>query len=52
VSYPAGKENDENRLEGRGIGVALLVGSESCLYEFSELNCVSGGSQLPPRTLN
>ena len=30
----------------------LHVGSKSCLYEFTELNFVSVGSQLPPRTLN
>ena len=52
VSYPAAKENDDNCLEGRSIGVALLVGSKSCLYEFTELNFLSVGSQLPPRTFN
>ncbi len=31
---------------------ALHVGSKSCLYEFTELNFLSVGSQLPPRTLN
>jgi len=30
----------------------LHVGSKSCLYEFTELNFLSVGSQLPPRTLN
>jgi len=29
-----------------------FVGSKSCLYEFTELNFLSVGSQLPPRTLN
>ncbi len=28
------------------------VGSKSCLYEFTELNLLSVGSQLPPRTFN
>ena len=31
---------------------ALHVGSKCCLYEFTELNFLSVGSQLPPRTLN
>jgi len=30
---------------------ALHVGSKFCLYEFTELNFLSIGSQLPPRTL-
>ena len=30
----------------------LHVGSKSCLYELTELNFLSVGSQLPPRTLN
>ncbi len=30
---------------------ALHVGSKFCLYEFTELNLLSVGSQLPPRTL-
>ncbi len=34
------------------VGNALHVGSKSCLYEFTELNFLSVGSQLPPRTLN
>ena len=34
------------------LGNALRVGSKSCLYEFTELNFLSVGSQLPPRTLN
>ncbi len=34
------------------LGNALHVGSKSCLYEFTELNFLSVGSQLPPRTLN
>ena len=34
------------------LGNALHVGSTSCLYEFTELNFLSVGSQLPPRTLN
>ena len=34
------------------LGTALHVGSKSCLYEFTELNFLSVGSQLPPRTLN
>ena len=34
------------------LGNALHVGSQSCLYEFTELNFLSVGSQLPPRTLN
>ena len=29
-----------------------FVGSKPCLYEFTELNFLSVGSQLPPRTLN
>ena len=29
---------------------ALRVGSKSCLHEFTELNFLSVGSQLPPRT--
>ncbi len=33
-------------------GNALHVGSKSCLYEFTELNFLSVGSKLPPRTLN
>ena len=33
-------------------GNALHIGSKSCLYEFTELNFLSVGSQLPPRTLN
>ncbi len=33
------------------LGNALHVGSKSCLYEFTELNFLSVGSQLPPRTL-
>ncbi len=33
------------------LGNALHVGSKSCLYEFAELNFLSVGSQLPPRTL-
>ena len=31
---------------------ALHVGSKSCLYDFTELNFLSFGSRLPPRTLN
>jgi hypothetical protein len=34
------------------LGNALHVGNKSCLYEFTELNFLSVGSQLPPRTLN
>ena len=34
------------------LGNALHVGSKSCLYEFTELNLLSVGSQFPPRTLN
>ncbi len=34
------------------LGNALHVGSKSCLYEFTELNFLSVGSQLPPRNLN
>ena len=34
------------------LGNALHVGSKPCLYEFTELNFLSVGSQLPPRTLN
>jgi len=34
------------------LGNALHVGSKCCLYEFNELNFLSVGSQLPPRTLN
>jgi len=34
------------------LGNALHIGSKSCLYEFTELNFLSVGSQLPPRTLN
>jgi len=34
------------------LGNALHVGSKCCLYEFTELNFLSVGSQLPPRTLN
>jgi len=34
------------------LGNALHVGSKSCLYEFTELNFLSVGSQLPPWTLN
>lgn len=30
---------------------ALHVESKSCLYEFTEMNFLSVGSQLPPRTL-
>ena len=33
------------------LGNALHVGNKSCLYEFTELNFLSVGSQLPPRTL-
>ena len=33
-------------------GNALHVGSKSCVYEITELNFLSVGSQLPPRTLN
>jgi len=33
------------------LGNALHVGSKSYLYEFTELNFLSVGSQLPPRTL-
>ena len=33
------------------LGNALHVGSKSCLYEFTEPNFLSVGSQLPPRTL-
>jgi len=32
--------------------IADFIGSKSCLYEFTELNFLSVGSQLPPRTLN
>ncbi len=31
---------------------SLHVGSKSCLYELAELNFLSVGFQLPPRTLN
>ena len=34
------------------LGDALHVWSKSCLYEFTELNFLSVGSQLPPRTLD
>ncbi len=34
------------------LGNALHVGSQLWLYEFTELNFLSVGSQLPPRTLN
>ncbi len=34
------------------LGNALHVGSKSCLYKFTEVNFLSVGSQLPPRTLN
>ena len=34
------------------LGNALHVGSRSCLYEFTELDLLSFGSQLPPRTSN
>ncbi len=33
-------------------GNALHVGSESCLFEFTQLNYLFFGSQLPPRTSN
>ncbi len=32
-------------------GNALHVGSKSCLYEFTELNFLSVGSQLPPQDI-
>jgi len=38
--------------EPNACGGFLHVGSKSCLYEFTELNFLSVGSQLPPRTLN
>ncbi len=34
------------------LGNALHVGSKFCLNEFTELNFLSVGSQLAPRTLN
>ena len=34
------------------LGNALHVGSKSCLYEFTELNFLSVGSQLPPQNIN
>ena len=34
------------------LGNALHVGSKSCLYEITELNFLSVGSQLAPRTSN
>ncbi len=34
------------------LGNALHVGSKCCLFEFTELNFLSIGSQLPPRTFN
>ena len=34
------------------LGNVLHVGSKFCLYEFTELNFLSVGSQLPPRKLN
>ncbi len=34
------------------LGNALHVGSKSSLYEFTALNFLSVGFQLPPRTLN
>ncbi len=33
-------------------GNALHVGSKTCLFEFTKLNFLSVGSQLPPRTSN
>ena len=34
------------------LGNALHVGSKPYLHEFTELNFLSVGSQLPPKTLN
>ena len=34
------------------LGNALHVASKSCLYEFTELNFLSVGFQLPPSTSN
>ena len=34
------------------LGNALHVGSKLCVYEFAELNNLTVGSQLPPRTLS
>ena len=33
------------------LGNALHVGSKFCLYEFTELNFLSVGSQLPPQDI-
>jgi len=33
------------------LGNALHVGSKSCLHEFTELNFLSVGSQLPPKDI-
>jgi hypothetical protein len=33
------------------LGNALHVGSKSCLYEFTELNFLSVGSQLAPQDI-